>query len=768
MSKWLNASINTKEFVEPIRDGLTSALQALQLAEKVVELVLDFVKTFLIGLTSPIKAVLLLLLALIRKLIATINATGLSFLAVIPNTSLPTINAQLASVYGGYDAFERTVVNKLTDQTDVNAPKYTKGSSAFMLIGYISVTDFRRIYEFINTLRYLYNTPSSAWLNLPSPVNLTVKSVDQAGALLATFKDLFSGSKSNSLVLQWEMQADSSGSNVPGFFNSTASIINSYRYPYFLIERTQVNVDGIPGKLLTVKVNNAAQGKLNESIYEQYGLQSPPATESIKEKDNSTEYRFFEKRIKYDDTFRGGALGFLSNNYTYIDTDVVAGQSYYYRVSAYSGEIDPYLSIKDTDITKEGSRWYDIQNLSIPVVNYNPNSKGTVVGKHSSVVRGVVPIFSLSEFNPYEDIFDTLLLGAMLNVDLPSVSATSAYGSAQLTGYGKATQIGAVLLPWKRSYGDSKSFCEGPFARAAVRELTNLIVARMYSDAGLYKRLSDYWNKRGVKTLVRKVIRTDKQRDDYTPAPDDDGDELTFLSEKPGYYIPDYRWGFPDISKGEIVNGLSKPGMDSILSFVETDVDTGRTVSLDTTAGEDFITKQCPLSCITAEERQNLSEMMALCTIPVTPQKAWLSWSTISVGSLFPDISFFLRDFEQFVFNLVKALDDIGKKIDEIKQSLVYRIKQLETVVQTIVAIVNLLDISLTASLLFVDTNDGLDGLVSGLSSSEDKPSKLPGYSSNSLYLGFVATAGGPGPESVTSSVNAVKALANLLKAGGG
>jgi hypothetical protein len=126
----------------------------------------------------------------------------------------------------------------------------------------------------------------------------------------------------------------------------------------------------------------------------------------------------------------------------------------------------------------------------------------------------------------------------------------------------------------------------------------------------------------------------------------------------------------------------------------------------------------------------------------VGPVTTYLSWQALTVGDLFPELTAFLFDFEQFLLALLKAVESIIKAIQEIIETLLQKIRALKQIIQTILDILDLLSIELSMSVLFVSGTGDPTTLVSALQASEDKPGDSP----YGLHSGVVMTAGGPGP----------------------
>ncbi|HED37893.1 MAG TPA: hypothetical protein ENI76_06585 [Ignavibacteria bacterium] len=134
----------------------------------------------------------------------------------------------------------------------------------------------------------------------------------------------------------------------------------------------------------------------------------------------------------------------------------------------------------------------------------------------------------------------------------------------------------------------------------------------------------------------------------------------------------------------------------------------------------------------------------------------YLSWYSVTVGDLFPFLAPFMYDFENFLMAFLKAVESAMKELTDIIATLIQKIKALEQALDTILSILNILDIKIVVSVLSASSPNGSSNtLVQHLISSINKPS----YSPYGLYSGIVLVAGGPGE----GSVAAVEAIRFLL-----
>ena len=109
---------------------------------------------------------------------------------------------------------------------------------------------------------------------------------------------------------------------------------------------------------------------------------------------------------------------------------------------------------------------------------------------------------------------------------------------------------------------------------------------------------------------------------------------------------------------------------------------------------------------------------------------------------------------------LLKAIKSVVAEIEAIIETLIAKIQQLANLLNTILQLIELLNINITVSLLGVSSSNGSgDSLAQGLLASTNKPTSTP----YGLHSGMVLTFGGPG----AGFIAAFKALAFIMSAGG-
>ena len=728
MAAWNSITLKFDPF-EDLKPPLKSILSALEAIEAVLEALLALIQPFLLDLLNPIKALIQLLLAAIRAIINQIRSSGFSFLLVHPDFSLSDFSAVIYSVNGAYPKFENKVIGKFFDTSDIFRPQYPPGSSVAMLVFYIGADSPGDLLGQLLALIAFINGPSPI-PGLPAPVNLKVSPVTKGGDSIAQFKNLFDSELSKSLSVEWSMPTGASARNAPGFINQIMSVYDSFVFPNFIVERSQ-KPGGVP---VTKKVNTESIGKaIDNRQAALFGIQVNNQT-SVKES-SGTLYKHFSKRIPVSgsDLVRGG----LTGTYKFLDDgeDLVPGETWYYRVRAYFGTPTEYLNpsndfpqviAENTSLIKQlGSQW---------IINYGD---GTTMGRPSGVVKASVPLDSDSDdakFDVYRAAHDAVLAAILLNFEFPPANKKDSQRRIdQKTGWGTLSSIASqialfktgtigdipVLGPVIESDSSSAGLKDDILFLTSINRITNSALAEIYSNPDL-KRLLRTKYEEGAQIVISSILNS------------------IFV------------WNFIGISGGINTNNLSK--IESYLALEDSQ-------DFLTIASSDNLMFRgpAPLDLITVEERQILADFVNTLLIPIGGI-GYLSWYSVTVGDLFPSFVPYIFDFENWIKGLLKAVEGALNELKDVIQAILQRIRILEQAIKTILAIIDLLNISVRVSVLTTSSNNGsASSLAQELQSSIDKPSASP----FGLHSGMVLTAGGPG-QGFVAAINAIKFIVGL------
>lgn len=712
MASWSTLSLKFDPFAE-LKPPLQSALVLLETVEAILEALLAIIKAFLLDFGNPLKALIALLLAAIRTIINQLKASGFAMLVVHPDFSRQDFAQVLLSASGAYPAFESKVVSKFYDTSDVYRPQYPEGSSVAMLVLYIGADTPGDLLLQLFALLNLIRSPQILSA-LPAPVSVKVNPVRKSGSPVANFRGLFdSDVLGDSLVVEWQMPANPGGSGSFGFVNSLVSFYNSFRFPSFIVERSETP----QGEEVRQEVNTAVAGKGIANIVKKYKVQ-PPATDVVVLEPNGNVYRNFQTKIKVE----GGALqsGSFTGTYRFTDSGLKPGKAYFYRVRAYFGDPTEYVNAATAkDIT--GNRNLVPLNNGQPVMRYGKN---VVMGPASMTVRGFVP--SVPEgaygFNPYDAIQSAVRAALLLNFELPAASDGATDGEVtQRSGWGTLAVAGGQIGPIKSSFKKSDVLKDNFLFNATARRLTNPSLANLLAQRQLMNMLAQKWNS-GVQQTVAKVLNAE-----FTwtllgvvggITPDTEERISLYLAEEQNY------------QSGQ----KSLPGPYPVRPFMFGGTDVS----------------------VSDSERHALAEFLRSALISVGGTASYLSWYSVTVGDLFPEFIPFIYDIEQFILALLKALETALQAIEDIILTLIRKIQALEQIVESILALIDLLSVNVRVGIFATSsTNGSADSLAQALLESEDKPASSP----YGLHSGLVMTFGGPGE----GSIAAFKALQFIL-----
>ena len=773
MSKWQSVTFKFDIF-EPLKPPLKAALMALEAIEAILEAFLDLVKAFMLDLLNPLRSMVALLLAAIRALINQIKSSGISILLIHPDFSQIDFGSVLNSVYGGYPEFETRVISKFYDTSDIFRPQYPPGSSVSMLIFYIGADSPGDLMGLLFSLLALIKHPVTL-SGLPAPIAVKVLPINKGGDTISQFKNLFEPSLDQALSVEWRMPQSSSGASSYGFMNQLVAFYDAFRFPNFIIERhgpfpqdkgdKQLDQNG---EILQIKTNSSNLGNIVDAIISKYNFPEVNSLVALREDDGTVHHIFNSKQaIQFggDGTAKTskpvGAVtsalasdtdlisGIATGTYRFLDKDptLIPGRTYYYRIRAFFGDATNYVLFTKPDIDLA-------KNVGVVrAENYQilKTAPKLTLGKSSTIVRAYVPKdININEqaFNVYKDIYDGIIAGILLNFDLPFSSTKDIFKREQKTGWGTLSNIGGQIAAAKlttvssiieneqlieqrlKSIGgyfpimvQSNNVKDSIIVKAVARRMANSVVDKIFSDSTLAGLLSDKWNS-GVKETVEGI-----------------------LYESRGWLLP------------AMAGGITPEFLVRIDNYLELEKKLEKSDNISVTGS--LILSPLPVTgssppAVLEQDRQDLADFLRMALSFMGASSGYLSWYSVTVGDLFPFLAPFMYDFENFLMAFLKAVESAMKELTDIIATLIQKIKALEQALDTILSILNILDIKIVVSVLSASSPNGSSNtLVQHLISSINKPS----YSPYGLYSGIVLVAGGPGE----GSVAAVEAIRFLL-----
>lgn len=781
MANWQTIEFNFDIF-EPIKPPVESALQALQTIEAVLETLLDLLKPFFLDITNPLSALVALLLSAVRAIINQIESAGFNILLVHPDFSNTDFAAVLNSVSGAYPGFESKVVGKFFDTSDIFRPQYPPGSTVGMIVFYVGADSPGDLLGLLFNLLSLIKHPV-LFQGLPAPIDLKVRPVMQGGDSISQFKHLFESGIQNQLSLEWRMPQQPIGNGSSGLFNQLVGFYNQFRFPNFIVERQGPfpQEDGesekdVRGNILELTVDSTTLGSKVDALTDRYNFPRVRSTVPVREEDGSV-FRIFDTKraIVFSgdgsnaETADGDAdglnassssivpsasslvRGIATGRYRFLDEDLEHGKTYYYRVRAFFGDARDYLDNNQDGIVQKGNQ---------KVIRF----ENMTLGQPSNVVKGFVPRelpanTDAVAFEIYDDLFRAIQAGVLLNFEMPRTfpagnqlatplagdpsSLQTAQAGAfldfpenttrrdeQRTGWGTLGQLGNQIGPLKSQAANSEELRQNVVFQATCRRLTNTVLNTIVSNPELHNILINQWSN-SVQGVV-EGLETDSS-----------GGRT---------------WGFVGI-----VNGISSDSASKIDAYLalEDNYSAGSPITgpvpLDPLGTNTGLSKQ-PNS-VSIQQRQELAEFLRTALSVNSANTGYLAWYSVTVGDLFPDLTPFMFDFEQFLLSLLKAVNSALQEITEIIETLLAQIRALEQILQTILQIIDILSVQASVSVLVSGptTNGSASTLVQELINSQNKPGDSP----FGLHSGIVMTFGGPGEGSV-AALSALKFILGL------
>lgn len=168
--------------LEPIISAINDFLELMVAALDIVLIILDIAKVFIVGLLSPLLAIIDAIIALLESLANDLRKAGLYIHLDKYSGDGKTTMHHLQNLKGGYQAFESRAFNWLIDSGDRKRPDFSTSSGVLGLFVYGSV-DFE---ELMRLIRMIMSFIKLFCKGLPQPLqtptNLEVELKNTGGA----------------------------------------------------------------------------------------------------------------------------------------------------------------------------------------------------------------------------------------------------------------------------------------------------------------------------------------------------------------------------------------------------------------------------------------------------------------------------------------------------------------------------------------------------------------------------------------------------------
>lgn len=401
MADWKSFSVEIpgKELVEPISDMLETLLVYLD----TLKTYLETVKAYLQDYGNPISSLVESLIKLIEEAVMSLKTSGLYGYFDIPQ---PNLDPGLRTNSGGYSAFINRFKASLLDTKDPNRPQPRSSSTGgFVLL----VADFPNLEDMIRNTRRLMGlfgkkleTP-----RMEPPQNFKVQPIDRGGDPILAVAAAFAG-PIEAVQLSWTLPSTKSSPD-KGFLDAASAFSNEVIPPHFLIMRSEIDpasshielaqmgdADAVGAVTfdMPVPVDQTLGGRFakveDDKVMRQEVL-----------KDDSGEP--FIKFQRYWTPGVGGEITGQLGRYRYIDDTVESGKTYFYRVCAYTGN----LQLDGTSLANMPTKTDQLTtgvggNQSRPYFSW-PGDE-VAMGKPTGIVRITMPEPAASDFDVLENV----------------------------------------------------------------------------------------------------------------------------------------------------------------------------------------------------------------------------------------------------------------------------------------------------------------------------------------------------------------------------
>lgn len=331
MADWRSLQIEVpgKDLLEPAR----AALEGLLMLLDVLKALLDTVKVFLVDFGNPVRALVEALISLIEEIFLSLKATGAYALFHVPN---PLEDTNLDN-HKGFDAFTNVFKASLFDARDSNRPQprsgSTKGGFVLLLVAADApYTLYGRVRQLLRFFNRDFISP-----RYESPQNFKVAPLGPGGDPLLSVLDVFTVNPDR-IGLTWDLPSSSETPDA-GFNDVISRVAHEFVPPKYLIEKSE-GID--PGAELVDVANlrdPTVAGKVEQRIEKAVaGAASMVTSRSLLCDSYGDVVVKFTKHVVVDPGLF--ALTGYAGRMRYIDEDVKRDVTYYYRVRAFSGDLD--------------------------------------------------------------------------------------------------------------------------------------------------------------------------------------------------------------------------------------------------------------------------------------------------------------------------------------------------------------------------------------------------------------------------------------------
>lgn len=165
--QWGTLTFDIPDMLADTRDAVNSIFEVVQVALELANLALEFAKTFLVAFIDPLSALLNALMAEIQAFIQDLKQVGLYLTGDWALLEWP-----MNDLKGGYQAYERRMIARMSDRSDPTRPDVSSKSLVFGMFTYLSVdaSGFEQLVNFIQGLLRLFGLSFKSPNPFPTPI----------------------------------------------------------------------------------------------------------------------------------------------------------------------------------------------------------------------------------------------------------------------------------------------------------------------------------------------------------------------------------------------------------------------------------------------------------------------------------------------------------------------------------------------------------------------------------------------------------------------
>ena len=169
MSEWGTIKFEVPDFLEDIRKEINDVAEFLVSVLDIVMVAMNLAKTFLVGFLDPIMALIQAIIDEIEALLKDLRQLGMYITGdwwLIQNPGYP-----YEELKGGFSAYERRMIGRLTDRTDSTRPDVSAKTKVLSFFFYqsVDVSEIQRLIDFLLKLVQFFKMTFRPTSGLPVP-----------------------------------------------------------------------------------------------------------------------------------------------------------------------------------------------------------------------------------------------------------------------------------------------------------------------------------------------------------------------------------------------------------------------------------------------------------------------------------------------------------------------------------------------------------------------------------------------------------------------